>query len=49
MRRNARVERAILDDGVDVRADVGEAGGEIALVGLARDRRDVAGRGSAPS
>jgi glucose-1-phosphate adenylyltransferase len=34
VRRDVRVERAILDDGVDVRADVGEAGGEIALVGL---------------
>jgi glucose-1-phosphate adenylyltransferase len=34
VRSGARVERAILDDGVDVRADVGRAGGEIALVGL---------------
>jgi glucose-1-phosphate adenylyltransferase len=30
----SRVQRAILDDNVQVRADVGEAGGEIALVGL---------------
>ena len=34
VRSGVRVERAILDDAVDARADVGEAGGEIALVGL---------------
>ena len=36
VRRGARVERAILDDLVEVcpEAVVGEAGGEIALVGL---------------
>ena len=34
VRAGARVERAILDDGVELQADVGEAGGEIALVGL---------------
>jgi glucose-1-phosphate adenylyltransferase len=36
VRAGARVERAILDDGVEVSEDaaVGEAEGEIALVGL---------------
>ncbi|MBE2316005.1 glucose-1-phosphate adenylyltransferase [Solirubrobacter sp. CPCC 204708] len=34
VRAGATVTRAIIDDHVDVRADVGEAGGEIALVGL---------------
>ena len=34
VRAGATVERAVVDQGVDVRADVGAAGGEIALVGL---------------
>ena len=34
VRAGATVERAVLDDRVDVRADVGGPGGEIALVGL---------------
>jgi glucose-1-phosphate adenylyltransferase len=32
VRSDVRVERAIVDEGADIRADVGEAGGEIALV-----------------
>ena len=40
VRAGARVERAILDDGVEVQGDVGEADGEIALVG----KRAVVGK-----
>jgi glucose-1-phosphate adenylyltransferase len=42
VRAGATVVRAVLDDAVDVRADVGAADGEIALVGLrARVSRPV--------
>jgi glucose-1-phosphate adenylyltransferase len=34
VRAGATVERAVIDQSVDVRADVGAAGGDIALVGL---------------
>jgi glucose-1-phosphate adenylyltransferase len=34
VRAGARVERAILDDNVEVRGTVGEPDGEIALVGM---------------